>query len=504
MKKLSVAILIVLLVAVLAFSLVACGDNNSDDEPVPTPDEIIHFAEYYNGLTEQEKASFDVKLNTIIASNEYNAMSDEDKISLLNRLVESEKLIKEIALENEQNAESLKNVQNELSNFSDELNYLFYSNEKFVLYFNNLIDSNISAVLNIFHNFYDTKNMTDDEIMDLLKESDHAEYYEILILRGLKEEFNADVELMKTFDINIVAEKLNAYISELNVKKGASEWDEQRGIGYVIDIIEQALKKIEANEPYCSITDVYNAIKDVKDELQEIINSGTSTAEEIATAQVKLDKVEKTEQEYVYYETTTMVRGVSANDQIFNDQNLGTTIQKIYSIYEYVGDAYINADIVKTEKIAGVEFVSRINCFIDIFTDLDDAENYAGVLDAIFNSNTLRLRKICTNKNADWHKEYWEENKFTISEKYTRYEELGYSFSIEMSWENEDDHEHPCYIMQSYNKDGEPSRCYLVKYMSDYVSDLQTGKVTPKWSFAASLTKICPEFWAQAEIENNK
>lgn len=481
MKKISILALVVLLIIVVALSLVACGEKES-------PDEIIHNGAFYNGLSEQDKVDFDAKLNTIMKHTDYTILSDDDKLALLNRLVESEILIKEVVLENEQNAVAFDNVKKELSKLSNELNYLFYSDENFVSYFNNLIDSNI----NFFHNLPGTENMTDDEIMDLLKESGIAEYYyEILILRSLKEEFNADVELMKTFDINIVAEKLNAYISELNVKKGVSEWDEQRGIGYVIDIIEQALKKIEADEPYCSITDVYNAIKDVKDELKEIMDSDTVTAAEIAKAQEKLVKIEKTEQEYVYQGILSAGKEMLDTDSVLHATNPGMSLRKICGIYKYGGIVYVNADLIRMEQICGVDIVSSMNAFCSYGGSCTSKDSvYAEIIESIYKTTGVRIEYNCTNKNADWHKEYWEENKYSVNSIFSEFEQIQWLMSIEESWES---YGHVEFIIKLLNKSGEEMEYDIVIYNSS----------TERYS-CQIIEKICPEFWAQAEIENNK
>lgn len=112
------------------------------------------------------------------------------------------------------------------------------------------------------------------------------------------------------------------------------------------------------------------------------------------------------------------------------------------------------------------------------------------MIDYIANGAELfKIKRVCTNRNAETQKEFFEQNKYLIDPSIKKGESEGYRFSVVESWENNQDSAHPEFLINC-ERDGEEV-LFLITY-SDGRYVIQ------------GIQKICPEFWAQMEIEQNK
>lgn len=376
MKKSVFFIFVITLITILLLSLVACDKYTS----------IAHKSDFYHNLTREEKDKFDTNLQTIINNADFLDLSNSEKEAVIDGYIQSEKLKKEIAIEQEQ----------------DDIAY------------------------------------------------------------------------------NKVIARLKGYSQDI-------EFAVENNFGSISDVVFTELSRI-------------------KGELENTITSTSATTQEISSAQSKLEEIKAVEQEFVYYAVNSAVKRAVSSNSNFNYFNRMMSIRKVYGMFKSSSSytLYFNADFIKSSNSFGVEIIENINALCDVQLYVDENESYQELIFGFAGVDVIGLREFCINKNADWHKEYWEENKHIIHDKYSIDIELGYTYSIIMSWESEDDYEHPRYFLQCYDPNGEPSNCYLAEYISDHGSDSQTGEITPKWRFSGWYVKIFPEFWAQAEIENKK
>lgn len=96
------------------------------------------------------------------------------------------------------------------------------------------------------------------------------------------------------------------------------------------------------------------------------------------------------------------------------------------------------------------------------------------------------MEKICINRNSEEQLERFDEIK-NIIPSLIKLEDYGYSISVIESWETPD-HSYPEYIVKAKSDDDERW------YMSTYEPTLNGYR-------RQSIKRICPEFWAQLEIE---
>lgn len=241
------------------------------------------------------------------------------------------------------------------------------------------------------------------------------------------------------------------------------------------------------------IEDKQTELENVQKEIEDLKNSGASE-EEIAKAEEKQQQVEEqiksAEQEKAYWETVETVKESTTNNTTFSIENPGTTIRRINGIYSYAGNAYFNIDVVKEEIIDGRSYFSQHNQFCSIDRIVTGEETYEEILQIISSSQiVISVEKTCINKNSQEQLDKFDEIKNGIS-SLTGLEKLGYTLSVVESWETTD-HSNPEYIVKAQSEDDE--RWYMVTYEPD----LNKYKRQP-------IQKICPEFWAQLEIERSQ
>ena len=254
---------------------------------------------------------------------------------------------------------------------------------------------------------------------------------------------------------------------------------------------DQPDKKPE--EIQTKIEDKQTELENVQKEIEDLKNSGASE-EEIAKAEEKQQQVEEqiksAEQEKAYWETVETVKDSVSTNEVFQARNPGISIRRINGVYKYEGTAYINADFVHEEIIDGRSYFSQYNQFFCISEMVTGDENYDEILQIISNENAgIHIEKTCINKNSQEQLAKFDEIKNGIS-SLTGLEKLGYTLSVVESWETTD-HSNPEYIVKAQSEDDE--RWYMVAYEPD----LNKYKRQP-------IQKICPEFWAQLEIERSQ
>lgn len=256
---------------------------------------------------------------------------------------------------------------------------------------------------------------------------------------------------------------------------------------------EQEKTETRKEELKQELEDLSSNKQELEQRVQDLKDSG-ATDEEIKAAESEQQKVEEqikaAEQEQIYYETSDTVKESAAQNSYLQTNNPGTSIQKIWGIYKYGGHSiYVNADILQKETIAGVEIYTKANALCLVMAIIPEQTTEA-ILECLSNPGSIRIKSICTNKNKESHKEYFEQNKQTIcQEALNQYIDRGYEMSILESWEEENDPEHPSFLLRvkrGQNVDRLKLLCYE-KSLGDY-------SLTP-------VEKICPEFWAQLEAE---
>ena len=237
-------------------------------------------------------------------------------------------------------------------------------------------------------------------------------------------------------------------------------------------------------------------ISSLKTELSDVVaalaalKEQGANASEIAEAEQKQQKVEdqikSAEQEKAYWEIVSTTKD-TVNSNIYYKASTGCSIRKINGIYSDGRRFYVNADLIKEENIGGFVYKSKQNQYIRVTTTEPPTgnETYEEILALISGGASISTEQVCTNKNLQSHKDYFEKNKNDISVAIRVREQQGYQFEVFDSWEQEND-SHPNYLIKA-TKNGD------VKYIL----------IAYKHS-AIDLSKACPEFWAQLEIENAK
>lgn len=260
----------------------------------------------------------------------------------------------------------------------------------------------------------------------------------------------------------------------------------------IIKEVSQDPKDKKPEEIENKIIEKRNELENVKKEIDNLKNSGASE-EEIAKAEEKQQQVEKqiksAEQEKAYWETVETVKESTTNNVTFSIENPGTTIRRINGIYSYEGNAYFNIDAVKEEIIDGKSYYSQSNQFCRISEIVNGDETYKEVLRLISESGGIWVERTCINKNSKEQLDKFDEIKNGIS-SLTGLENLGYTLSIVESWETTD-YSNPEYIVKAQSDDDE--RWYMVTY-EPHLEIYRRQRIQ----------KVCPEFWAQLEIERAK
>lgn len=257
--------------------------------------------------------------------------------------------------------------------------------------------------------------------------------------------------------------------------------------------VSQYPKDKKPEEIENKITVKRTELDNIQKEIEDSKNSGASE-EEIAKTEEKRQQVEEqiksAEQEKAYWETVETVKESTTNNTVFSIENPGTTIRRINGIYAYEGNAYFNIDAVKEEIIDGKSYYSQSNQFCRISEIVNGDETYKEVLRLISESGGIWVERTCINKNSQEQKEYFEKNKSSMDSIFDILESLGYNLSIVESWQTTKS-EYPEFIINAKSEDDESM------YMATYSPDLARYRVQP-------IQKVCPEFWAQLEIERAK
>lgn len=237
------------------------------------------------------------------------------------------------------------------------------------------------------------------------------------------------------------------------------------------------------------IEDKQSELESVKKELEELKNSGASE-EEIAKSEERQqqieDQIKSAEQEKAYWKTVETVKDSVSTNYFYESRNPGTKIRRINEIYFFNNRTYFNADIVREEIVDGRSYFSRANQYCIVLSYLGGNETYEEVLDVIVNSGVIQVDKTCVNINTESNQKQFEQIKQSV-EMLKFLEESGFQLSVKKSW-NVLEHDNPEYIVQATYEDMEET--YIVSFdnsLQKYV--------------ALQITKVCPEFWAQLEIE---
>lgn len=217
-----------------------------------------------------------------------------------------------------------------------------------------------------------------------------------------------------------------------------------------------------------------------------------ANASEIAVAEQKQqiieEQIKSAEQEKAYWEIVKTVKE-AVNSNIDYQASTGCTIRKINGIYiDSIGTIYINADFIKKETIGGHIYKSKENQYLQVLGKKVNANaTYNEITTLISNASYFLTAQICTNKNLQSHKDYFEKNKDTIYFVKVRLDR-GYSLGVVESWEQEND-THANYLISATKND--ETKYFFLTY------DVQQGKYVS----SSFIQKACSEFWKQLEIE---
>lgn len=112
MRKTTRLLAMFLMLLIVVSALTGC--MKSDEEKNEIRQEGTHKGTYYKGLSEEEQQEFDYDLYTIFESDDYKALSDEEKDDLIEKFVASEKLKKEVLAELNKEQERKEQIEKEL------------------------------------------------------------------------------------------------------------------------------------------------------------------------------------------------------------------------------------------------------------------------------------------------------------------------------------------------------------------------------------------------------
>lgn len=265
---------------------------------------------------------------------------------------------------------------------------------------------------------------------------------------------------------------------------------------------EKTLKDVASDPVDKDPAEIELQISSLKTELSDVVAALASlkeqgaNASEIAAAEQKQqiieEQIKSAEQEKAYWEIVKTVKE-AVNSNIYYQASTGCTIRKINGIYSDGQTFYINADLMKEENIAGFAYKSKQNQYIRVVTKnpLTGNETYDEILALISNGASISTAQICTNKNLQSHKDYFEKNKESMNKPAKTLLDRGYSLEIVESWEQKND-THANYLISATKND--QTKYFFLTY------DAQQGKYVS----SSFIQKACPEFWAQLEIENAK
>lgn len=240
-------------------------------------------------------------------------------------------------------------------------------------------------------------------------------------------------------------------------------------------------------------------ISSLKTELSDVVaalaalKEQGANASEIAEAEQKQQKVEdqikSAEQEKAYWEIVSTTKD-TVNSNIYYKASTGCSIRKINGIYSDGRRFYVNADLIKEENIGGFVYKSKQNQYIRVTTNEPPTgnETYEEILALISGGASISTKQICTNKNLQSHKDYFEKNKDTMG-SFTLNHLIGQGYKVNVldSWEIENQQQ-PNYVIEAYLNDN--VNYYYLTYNN------QTNRYD-----AQKIQKACPEFWNQLEIE---
>ncbi len=257
--------------------------------------------------------------------------------------------------------------------------------------------------------------------------------------------------------------------------------------------VSQDPKDKKPEEIENKISDKQNELENVQKEIEDLKNSGASE-EEIVKAEEKRQQIEEqikeAEQEKAYWETVETVKESVSINENFSTRNPELKIRRVNGVYMYEGTAYINADFIKEEVIDGKSYYSKLNQFCRINEIVTGEENYEEILKIISGDVIIDVDRTCINKNSQEQKEYFEKKRSSMDDIFNILESHGYNLSIVASWQTTKS-EYPEFIINAKSEDDERM------YMATYSPDLARYRVQP-------IQKVCPEFWAQLEIERAK
>lgn len=243
------------------------------------------------------------------------------------------------------------------------------------------------------------------------------------------------------------------------------------------------------------ISSLKTELSDVVAALASLKEQGANASEIAATEQKQQiieEQIKSAEQEKAYWEIVLTTKEAVEGNEVFNIRNSGLRIRRINSIFYKGTTLYVNADFVHKKNIGGFIYKSKQNQYFRIVTNklISGNESYETILTLMSDNADVVSMQICTNKNLQSHKDYFEKNKQALHAGIEVREQQGYYFEILDSWEQEND-SHPNYLIKA-TKDGKQKyiliACYSNQNSYDYLE----------------LEKACPEFWAQLEIENAK
>lgn len=308
-----------------------------------------------------------------------------------------------------------------------------------------------------------------------------SEYY-ISLDETEKKEFDdelneiIDSEYFKSLDENGKSELVGKFVeSEKTIKEIANDPKDKNP-----EDLDVAIAQKQAE------------FENAKNGTQALKDSGSSY-DEIAKAEEKQcqaeTQLEAVKQERTYWEIIKTVKEAVSTDEMFWARNPDTTVRRVNSIYSYGGHAFFNIDIVREEVLGGKSFFSQGNMFCRTSDVVLGEETTDAVLEKILNAGIISADKICSNRNSQELLEKFDTIKNDIP-SLTKLYGYGYTLSVVESWETVG-HAHPEYIVKAKSEDDE--RWYIVMFSENQ------DKYGRQYIY-----KICPEFWAQLEIERAK
>lgn len=267
---------------------------------------------------------------------------------------------------------------------------------------------------------------------------------------------------------------------------------------------EKTLKEIASDPVDKDPAEIELQISSLKTELSDVVAALASlkeqgaNASEIAAAEQKQqiieERIKSAEQEKAYWEIVLTTKEAVDGNEVFNIRNSGLRIRRINSIFYKGTTLYLNADFVHEKNIGGFIYKSKQNYYLCITTSemISGDESYEIILKLISDNANIESIQICTNKNLQSHKDYFEKNKESMHRILNQLIEDNFNFTIIDSWE-QDGYNYPSFLINAVNVNED----IYVFLTYAYNTEKQ------KYSYL-ELQKACPEFWAQLEIENAK